>query len=984
MQSGPSSFVLALFASKTDREPRQIELSRDRLLARLTTHEEREEKDGPLFSPTRYREGQKRGLKGVSALSLLVLDFDRGTPPERLTPSWERWEYVLYSTFSHTPESPKWRAVFPLAREVPAEEWPALYRRLAAALGGGETDPACKDASRIYYWPSCPPGAPRFAEHHPGAPLDPDDFPEPEPAPAPAPPRPKAPAAANAAPAETGTRATPETLLGRALGRAGAGRNAAGLWLACQLRDNGFSAEEAEGVLREYADRVPPTAPSGDPDPYTFAEALHSIDQAYARAPRDAWSVSRRFSLRTSRPDVDTLAGLLKRAQEAVAAAADDPGAPFEPEALEALGQVRRWDPGNWARLKRELVRRRVSMRDLDRALEGEGETETGPAGILAGEMLDDCPFPELIVPQGYQLRRDATGRMAADDEGRVQFVPIALAPILLAGRARDTVTGQESVLLSWKWPDGPWRSTLVDRSSAMVGRKVAELASVGFPYLEESGKALVSYMTRLEASNRLTLPCARVTSHLGWQGPVDDSPFLLGATLVLPDGRTEETGTLSLDRPESWNARRVMFHGVGEGEAQLVHAFHAAGELERWAEALAPMSRFPRAMLVFYASFCAPLLQLFNVPNFIVDLSHSTTTGKTTVLRAAGSIWGNPDERTPASVLGTWDATRVWTERASHVLSGLPLLMDDTKKAKNDRIVAELIYAVASGRGRGRGTIGGLAGTSYWRTVLLSTGEQPATSFTQDGGTRTRVLSIQGLPFGRRDPEVGQLAKDLNRALCQHYGHAGVRFLAWLMRERARWDEWRTTYEQWSDYYASQPPSPEAGRLAQYAALVTVAGIMAHRALPLPWEYANPMGALWGELAAEAADAAGELRALQDVLSWAHAHERTFIRNVGGHWRRPDGAHEIAGRWDGGEGWEFIAFFPTVLRRVLQDQGFQPEAILTGWRERGWLQHVPGKLTGRVRLEERTTLAFVIRREAFEALEAGADATREPGEDEG
>ena len=49
----------------------------------------------------------------------------------------------------------------------------------------------------------------------------------------------------------------------------------------------------------------------------------------------------------------------------------------------------------------------------------------------------------------------------------------------------------------------------------------------------------------------------------------------------------------------------------------------------------------------------------------------------------------------------------------------------------------------------RGRGSPQGVQRTTRAHGVLLSTGEAPATSFTNDGGTRARTLCLWGSPFG-------------------------------------------------------------------------------------------------------------------------------------------------------------------------------------------------------------------------------------------
>lgn len=79
-----------------------------------------------------------------------------------------------------------------------------------------------------------------------------------------------------------------EWALEEALKRQGDGRNAAGFWLAQQLRDNSISQSEAESfLLAEYLPRVKPTNTKGQAEPYTAEEARATVRQAYSRAPRE-------------------------------------------------------------------------------------------------------------------------------------------------------------------------------------------------------------------------------------------------------------------------------------------------------------------------------------------------------------------------------------------------------------------------------------------------------------------------------------------------------------------------------------------------------------------------------------------------------------------------------------------------------------------------------------------------------------------------
>lgn len=102
---------------------------------------------------------------------------------------------------------------------------------------------------------------------------------KPQPTPAPQP----APAPPSQAPVDL-----PGRLLDMALSMAAAeGRNNAGFWYACQLRDNRVPEQLARGLMERYAAAVPSTNTKSKHEPYTAAEALTSLREAYRSAPRD-------------------------------------------------------------------------------------------------------------------------------------------------------------------------------------------------------------------------------------------------------------------------------------------------------------------------------------------------------------------------------------------------------------------------------------------------------------------------------------------------------------------------------------------------------------------------------------------------------------------------------------------------------------------------------------------------------------------------
>jgi len=113
-------------------------------------------KDLRIWSPTLYKEdAPKRGSDHVEHLSCLVLDYDSGVPLDDALEAWSRWFHLVHTTWSHTPEQPKYRVILPLAAPVRAEDWPNFWQ-WAFARTGGVVDSAPKSAGSTFALPAIP------------------------------------------------------------------------------------------------------------------------------------------------------------------------------------------------------------------------------------------------------------------------------------------------------------------------------------------------------------------------------------------------------------------------------------------------------------------------------------------------------------------------------------------------------------------------------------------------------------------------------------------------------------------------------------------------------------------------------------------------------------------------------------------------------------------------------------------------------------
>jgi len=85
--------------------------------------------------------------------SVVALDVEGGPSTREAHALFRGWFHVIYTTWSHTPEAHRFRVVFPLARDVGAEEYKRLWSLLAAKLGTG-ADPQTKDLARALFLPA--------------------------------------------------------------------------------------------------------------------------------------------------------------------------------------------------------------------------------------------------------------------------------------------------------------------------------------------------------------------------------------------------------------------------------------------------------------------------------------------------------------------------------------------------------------------------------------------------------------------------------------------------------------------------------------------------------------------------------------------------------------------------------------------------------------------------------------------------------------
>jgi hypothetical protein len=151
--------VIWLSPSLDQPKGKQVLIEWSKFAARVEAAKPAGQKPGlARWAPTRFRNAY-RARANVIATCAACIDCDAGNPLEPIVEAFDGLYTIVHSTFSATPESPRWRVILPLDRVVDADAYSRVWRFLAGALedAGVAPDYAASDASRAWAVPARPP-----------------------------------------------------------------------------------------------------------------------------------------------------------------------------------------------------------------------------------------------------------------------------------------------------------------------------------------------------------------------------------------------------------------------------------------------------------------------------------------------------------------------------------------------------------------------------------------------------------------------------------------------------------------------------------------------------------------------------------------------------------------------------------------------------------------------------------------------------------
>lgn len=279
------------------------------------------------------------------------------------------------------------------------------------------------------------------------------------------------------------------------------------------------------------------------------------------------------------------------------------------------------------------------------------------------------------------------------------------------------------------------------------------------------------------------------------------------------------------------------------------------------------------RLILAVCIALSGPLLVILNREGGGFHIVGTSSEGKTTALRLAASVMGDP-----TTTVKTFDATANAIEGAAALANDATLVNDEIGQA-DPSTIGGIIYKVTSGIGRGRADQRGEARTrKNWRVQLLTSGETDLETMLRGIGKRPaagqslRLANVQASPENGHGiyetlhdfPTGAALSDHIRQAASQYHGSLFRAFLEKLTADlNSDPDGLRQLLQSLVKNFVQQVAPP--GSDGQVIRVATRFGILA---------------------------AAGEYAADRGVLQWPEGQAQWGVRECFNSWLLRRGGH--------------------------------------------------------------------------------------------
>lgn len=514
--------------------------------------------------------------------------------------------------------------------------------------------------------------------------------------------------------------------------------------------------------------------------------------------------------------------------------------------------------------------------------------------------------FPEINNNSPYN-----SGRYEISSDNFIyEIVPnvgkilVSYQPVLPICRYVNVEDGLEKIKIAFLVND-EWRTLIVDKSTISSSQAIIKLSDLGLEVTSENSKALVKYLAEIENLNKDIIKVHKSVSRMGWFGKQ-----------LLP-----YSNSLEFDNEKDIPKLREKF-----GES---------GKLEDWVEFYKERRKFnPISRIVMAAAVSSILLDRIKQTGFTLHIWGESEYGKTVACMVGQSIFGNPSQNDGKGIGINFNFTNVGLEYRLNLYNNIPLFVNEMQHQKDAKDYDKILFLVSEGKGKTRSTkIGGLAKENSWNNIVITNGEKNIMKSNSNAGAYNRCLSYEITKYSFKDlPGAADFAKE-------NYGTPIREILK-------RLDEFDCK-KLFNDYLKGINNDLTTNKQKILEAIILLGDKIVTDVLFKDGYYLSLEDIEKG--VTNKKEIAVEERAFEYIKDWFVSEKRHFLSLDSRLETEEDTMRvEIYGKMTEDN---YVAFIPTILKKKLEDGGFDYNEVLNAWRRKEYLKHSSNRNTISVRI---------------------------------
>lgn len=534
------------------------------------------------------------------------------------------------------------------------------------------------------------------------------------------------------------------------------------------------------------------------------------------------------------------------------------------------------------------------------------------------GKTLSSIYDPR-IIPEGFKIENNILYSVKQVRDQELVDIICYTAPWVTQKYTNPDSNYMMLDISFYKSPSEIVTATLPQKNS-FTRKGIMDIAALGALLEESKTNKMIEWLTSYIHFN--DIPQSQIFNQFGWKS---NNSFLVGDQLYTPNG-VEHVKLINIPQKN-------------------IRGFDQKGTIDEWLSMTAPLLKYPMSRFKCYASCAAPLLNILHQSSMVMLDYGESQTGKTILAKLAMSIWGDPDKLITSNYF-----TKVGKEAMMGINTDLPVFIDEMQVSGGEDN-QELVYMIANGIGKGRGTKeGGLQDVKNWKTIVLMTGEEPITSHKSFKGVSSRLLELYG-GLGVKNKDTLKAIEMYSNGVINNYGV----FAPYVIEEIRNnpgdvidtYDFLYAKYKELSDDL-NEENKGMGGRASAMFSVITLGGSVFETIMDRLGQPSIDSQKIAHEVFESYINDLNNnsygMKAYKYFMSWFSSKQRYFLAD-----EMEKGARVPFDVY-GNESTEYIDIFPTVFNKTIEDGGYNLKRIVEDWKREGMLDVTSGRHQKRVR----------------------------------